>query len=173
MIEKVELNGYHSAWLAPDNPASRAEVEVDRITCEAGLGATIEELEKPVFVEVDRAHPPTDAARAGASRLPLFTHPQVRGAVLSARCMSTVTTRITPIQVERRFPLDLTPPTTAIRQLYEAAKDRALEPDTRPALGRRSTLAGSRARRARRSAAGLEPPRMGRVHRPDARRRRC
>ena len=30
MIEKVELNGYHSSWLAPDNPASRAEIEVDR-----------------------------------------------------------------------------------------------------------------------------------------------
>ena len=40
MIEKVELNGYHSAWLAPDNPASRAEIEVDRLTWEAGLGAT-------------------------------------------------------------------------------------------------------------------------------------
>lgn len=50
MIEKVELNGYHSAWLAPDSPASRAEVEADRLTYEAGLGATTEELEKPVFV---------------------------------------------------------------------------------------------------------------------------
>jgi len=50
MIEKVEMNGYHSAWLAPVNPASRAEVEADRLTYEAGLGATIEELEKPVFV---------------------------------------------------------------------------------------------------------------------------
>ena len=37
MMEKVELNGYHSSWLAPDNPASRAEVEADRITYEAGL----------------------------------------------------------------------------------------------------------------------------------------
>ncbi|MBP2292911.1 ferritin-like domain-containing protein [Azospirillum rugosum] len=50
MIEKVELNGYHSAWLAPENPASRAEVEADRLTWEAGLGATVEEVEKPVFV---------------------------------------------------------------------------------------------------------------------------
>ncbi|MGH7006190.1 MAG: ferritin-like domain-containing protein [Alphaproteobacteria bacterium] len=50
MIEKVEMNGYHSAWLAPDNPASRGEVEADRLTYEAGLGATIEKLEAPIFV---------------------------------------------------------------------------------------------------------------------------
>jgi hypothetical protein len=35
MIEKVELNGYHSSWLAPENPSSTAEMEVDRITNEA------------------------------------------------------------------------------------------------------------------------------------------
>lgn len=51
MIEKVELNGYHSAWLAPDNPASLAEIEADELTHRAGLGATIEALEKPVFIE--------------------------------------------------------------------------------------------------------------------------
>lgn len=51
MIQKVELNGYHSAWLAPDNPASRAEIEADTLTYQAGLGATVEELEKPVLVE--------------------------------------------------------------------------------------------------------------------------
>ena len=50
MVEKVELNGYHSSWLAPENPASNAEVEADRITYEAGLGSTIEEAEKPVFI---------------------------------------------------------------------------------------------------------------------------
>ena len=51
MIEKVELNGYHSSWLAPENPASNYEVEVDRLTWEAGLGATTEELEKPIFLK--------------------------------------------------------------------------------------------------------------------------
>lgn len=51
MIEKVELNGYHSSWLAPETPASAAEMEVDRLTWEAGLGATTEELEKPVFLK--------------------------------------------------------------------------------------------------------------------------
>ena len=50
MIEKVEMNGYHSSWLAPDSPASLAEVRADRLTWEAGLGATVEELEKSVFV---------------------------------------------------------------------------------------------------------------------------
>jgi ferritin-like protein len=50
MVEKVELNGYHSSWLAPENPASNAEVEADRITYEAGLGSTIEEAEKPIFI---------------------------------------------------------------------------------------------------------------------------
>ena len=51
MIEKVELNGYHSSWLAPDNASSRNEMDVDRITNEAGLGATTEALEKPVFLK--------------------------------------------------------------------------------------------------------------------------
>ena len=50
MIAKVEMNGYHSSWLAPESPASRGEVEADRLTYEAGLGATIEKLEAPVFV---------------------------------------------------------------------------------------------------------------------------
>jgi hypothetical protein len=50
MIEKVYLNGYQEPWLAPDTPASREEVEADRITYEAGLGATVETLQKPVFI---------------------------------------------------------------------------------------------------------------------------
>ncbi|MBN9459938.1 MAG: diiron oxygenase [Burkholderiales bacterium] len=50
MIEKVELNGYQIAWLAPESEASSAQIESDRILWQAGLGASIEELEKPVFV---------------------------------------------------------------------------------------------------------------------------
>jgi hypothetical protein len=50
MIEKIYLNGYQEAWLAPDSPAARDEIEADRITYEAGLGATIEPLQKPVFI---------------------------------------------------------------------------------------------------------------------------
>jgi hypothetical protein len=75
MIEKVEMNGYHSAWLAPDNPASRQEVEADRLTWEAGLGATVEELEKPVFVgTIKRLR--KQMAPWGVN-LPLFRHPKI------------------------------------------------------------------------------------------------
>jgi len=78
MIEKVELNGYHSAWLAPDTPASRVEVESDRVTWEAGLGATVEELEKPIFVESIRRVRGEMQTRWGLA-LPLFTHPKIDG----------------------------------------------------------------------------------------------
>ena len=75
MIEKVELNGYHAPWLAEDNPASEAEVEVDRITWEAGLGATVEELEKPIFVStiqrIRRQMEPWGV------KLPTFSHPKI------------------------------------------------------------------------------------------------
>lgn len=50
-IEEVELKGHHHPWLRPDTPTSRAEMEAFRLTHEAGLGASIEELEKPVFVD--------------------------------------------------------------------------------------------------------------------------
>lgn len=75
MIEKVELNGYHAPWLAPDNPASDAEIEVDRITWEAGLGATVEELEKPIFVStVQRIRRQMEP---WGINLPLFSHPKI------------------------------------------------------------------------------------------------
>lgn len=75
MIEKVELNGYHSAWLAPANPASDEEVRIDRETWEAGLGATVEELEKPVFVaSVQRIR--RQMAPWGVN-LPTFHHPKI------------------------------------------------------------------------------------------------
>jgi hypothetical protein len=77
MIEQVELNGYHSAWLAPDSPASSAENEADRLTWEAGLGATIEELEKPLFVEsVQRIR--RQLAGLGIN-LPMFSHRKIEG----------------------------------------------------------------------------------------------
>lgn len=78
MIEKVELNGYHSAWLAPDTPASRVEVDSDRLTWEAGLGATVEELEKPVFVEsIGRIR--RQMRESWGLELPMFTHPKIQG----------------------------------------------------------------------------------------------
>ncbi|OUL98411.1 ferritin-like domain-containing protein [Variovorax sp. JS1663] len=78
MIEKVELNGYHSAWLAPENAAKRAEIETDRITWEAGLGATVEELEKPVFVaSVKRIR--RQMEESWGIRLPMFRHAKIDG----------------------------------------------------------------------------------------------
>jgi Mn-containing catalase len=75
MMEKVELNGYHSSWLAPENPASIQEVEADRITYEAGLGSTIEEAEKPVFIAtVKRIR---DQMRPLGINLPPFSHPKL------------------------------------------------------------------------------------------------
>jgi len=75
MIEKVEMNGYHSSWLAPDTPASRQEVKADRLTWEAGLGATVEELEKPVFVQtVQRIR---QQMKPWGVNLPTFNHPKI------------------------------------------------------------------------------------------------
>jgi hypothetical protein len=79
MIEKVELNGYHSSWLAPDSPASRAEVEVDRLTWEAGLGATTEELEKPVFLK-SIAEMRRRMKEQWDLDIPMFTHRKIAGA---------------------------------------------------------------------------------------------
>jgi ferritin-like protein len=75
MVEKVELNGYHSSWLAPENPASNAEVEADRITYEAGLGSTIEEAEKPVFIAtLQRIR---SQMQPLGIHLPSFSHPKL------------------------------------------------------------------------------------------------
>ena len=75
MIEKVELNGYHNSWLAPDSAASRAEVEADILTHQAGLGASTEELEKPVFIAT------IQRLRRRMSKwgvhLPPFNHPKL------------------------------------------------------------------------------------------------
>ena len=78
MIEKVEMNGYHSAWLGPDTPATRTETTADRITYEAGLGATVEEAEKPVFVKsVKRVR---KMMEPWGFTLKQFTHPKIEGA---------------------------------------------------------------------------------------------
>ncbi len=75
MVEKVELNGYHSSWLAKENPASRIEVEADRITYEAGLGATIEAEEKPIFIAtIQRIR---EQMRPLGINLPEFSHPKL------------------------------------------------------------------------------------------------
>jgi len=78
MIGQVEMNGYHSAWLAPESEASRGEVEADRLTWEAGLGATVEELEKPVFVESVRNI--RARLKPFGIEIPMFSHPKIEGA---------------------------------------------------------------------------------------------
>jgi hypothetical protein len=75
MIEKVEMNGYHNSWLAPETPASKAEVEADRITYEAGLGSTVEEVEKPVFIATIRRL--RRRMRKWGIELPDFHHPKL------------------------------------------------------------------------------------------------
>ena len=79
MIRDVEMNGYHSAWLAPDSPAARDEVEADRLTWEAGLGATVEELEKPVFVESVKSM--RERLAPFGITIPMFEHPKFAGLV--------------------------------------------------------------------------------------------
>ena len=75
MIQNVEMNGYHSSWLAQDDSeANRADIEWDRITYEAGLGSTVEEIEKPIFVaSIQRIR---KQMRSWGCELPLFYHPR-------------------------------------------------------------------------------------------------
>ena len=75
MIEQVELNGYQLAWLAPDSPASRAQIDSDRILWQGGLGASTEELEKPVFLASLRRIRDRMDSEWGI-RLPKFFHPK-------------------------------------------------------------------------------------------------
>jgi hypothetical protein len=79
MIRDVEMNGYHSSWLAPDSEAARGEIEADRLTWEAGLGATVEELERPVFVASVR-NIRRRLAPFGID-IPMFTHAKFEGSV--------------------------------------------------------------------------------------------
>jgi rubrerythrin len=75
MVEKVELNGYHSSWLAPENAASLAEMEADRVTYEAGLGSTIEEIEKPIFIATLKRI--REQMKPLGINLPMFSHPKL------------------------------------------------------------------------------------------------
>ena len=168
MIEKVELNGYHSAWLAPENPGvarrggerphhlgSRSRRD-RRGTREAGLH------------RVASSASAADEGRLG--HRPAAVHPsQDPGDVLMQSA--------TPIVVElaalsapgrKRFPL-------------EQSIDFGSACCTRPARPRAGTrcatspgttfdAATPRRRGARGGAQGLEPPRVDRVHRASPRR---
>jgi len=70
MIEEVELKGYHSSWLSP--AADVSEVESDRLVYEAGLGATVEEVEAPVLAKSVAAI--RDRMRPWGIELPVFEH---------------------------------------------------------------------------------------------------
>ncbi|WP_144114255.1 ferritin-like domain-containing protein [Paraburkholderia sp. BCC1886] len=75
MIEKVELNGYHVTWLSPDSEDAREEIAMDRLAWEAGLGATVEELEKPIFIASIRSI--RERMRPWGIDLPNFSHPKL------------------------------------------------------------------------------------------------
>jgi hypothetical protein len=73
MMEEVELRGYHSSWLAP-NP-DIAEIDGDRIVYEAGLGATVEGVEKPVLVQ--SVADIRERMRSWGVEIPMFDHPKI------------------------------------------------------------------------------------------------
>lgn len=71
----VELAGYRVPWLAPASPITEEENRIDRLTCEAGLGAQLEEDERPVFIAtVQRVR---ERFRGLGIDVPLFTHPKL------------------------------------------------------------------------------------------------
>ena len=119
MMEKVELNGYHSSWLAPDSPASRTEVEADRVTYEAGLGSTIEEIEKPVFIATVRRI--REQMRPLGINLPPFPHSKLRTSEMQGAAGQAA---LPPLRllVERRFPLEMNVTLPQIRELYDTGK---------------------------------------------------
>ena len=71
----VELAGYRVPWLAPDSPMTREENRIDALTHAAGLGASIEAEEKPVFAAcVERVR---RRFAALGIEIPPFTHPKL------------------------------------------------------------------------------------------------
>ena len=55
------------------------EVEADRLTWEAGLGATVEELEKPVFVQSVKSI--RERLAPFGIAIPMFEHPKFAGLI--------------------------------------------------------------------------------------------
>ena len=71
----VELAGYRVPWLAPDSPITAEENRIDRLTCAAGLGAQLEEDEKPVFTATMRRV--RERFKGLGIDVPMFTHPKL------------------------------------------------------------------------------------------------
>lgn len=74
-VERVEMTGYRVPWLAPDSAAVLAESESDRRCFAAGLGATTEEVERPVFVGTTQRI--RERMRPWGIELPMFHHPRI------------------------------------------------------------------------------------------------
>ena len=71
----VELAGYRVPWLAPQSAITDEENRIDRLTCEAGLGAQFEEDEKPIFIATMKRVRERFAGLGIA--IPAFTHPKL------------------------------------------------------------------------------------------------
>ena len=76
MIEQVEFRGYRNLWLAIEGgSATPAEIDADRISCEAGLGGNTPEDEMTVFPEFLKKIRKR-MAPWGVS-IPMFDHPRL------------------------------------------------------------------------------------------------
>jgi len=76
MIENVEFRGYRNLWLALEGgDATPAEIDADRISCEAGLGGSTPEDEMRVFPEFLRKIRKRMAP--WGVNIPFFDHPRL------------------------------------------------------------------------------------------------
>ena len=76
MIENVEFRGYRNLWLAIEGgSATPAEIDADRISCEAGLGGNTPEDEMQVFPEFLRKIRKRMAP--WGVNIPMFDHPRL------------------------------------------------------------------------------------------------
>src|SRR5215470_12245043 len=76
MIENVEFRGYRNLWLAIEGgSATPAEIDADRISCEAGLGGNTPEDEMRVFPEFLKKIRKRMAP--WGVDIPLFDHPRL------------------------------------------------------------------------------------------------
>ena len=76
MIENVEFRGYRNLWLAIEGgSATPAEIDADRISCEAGLGGNTPEDEMRVFPDFLKKIRKR-MAPWGVS-IPMFEHPRL------------------------------------------------------------------------------------------------
>jgi len=76
LIEQVEFRGYRNLWLAIEGgSATPAEIEADRISCEAGLGGSTPEDEMAIFPDFLKKIRKRMAPYG--VKLPLFDHPRL------------------------------------------------------------------------------------------------